>query len=746
MEIGLANDSIWRISGEHFGFVYVPKHYEINPTGNSVLRSQNLHQLLHRRSSNNFNGWRPLVTISVDPHLGHNHCEIHETTLGSDGQNPNTKTGLDLESPRPNTKLLFEVVHFPQAAKKKARRLNKTVLGSCVYEMGELVRLAKEQERGSKQPISISLKPLGSGPRAKHMKRLRRDSTSTTTSDKGFSKIGFAGPSLQIKVIPPEGNPLTLARSSKYLGLSSCEEESEEDEDLTDENEETESLIMSLGSSKTLNDEGPHREPSPESGIRRRRRGRIRRRVFTGYACDSGDEIEDEEKWISESASETASEAEADVMLKEVDEYGSDSPNSNPNPSTEWSPWSWFDHVAPILGVLGMAQPNPGILPSYRDSLEDDHKHQAEMEMVEMEAHETDVDTGPIDEEEIWEWVWWERLLCLFTVYRELRIAEYEEARLGNSSLVDLGSSTSPRLSGASLSSLSAGLGDAEGSHFSMYDKIYQRLQVEWTYVGTLLLGLAAIDAAIFAISPSSSSPSFSDVASGAEAADMASSSSLFPVDSFAREAVSLSTISTALGLLCDAYFLMIYAWGDVSTFVNRARPSLPSSSHVNSSPFTPSSSPQIEQPTPPYHSSQSWGYFALSSRIPAMCTVLSIFFIGVFLLIVASEAAPPAGLWFLGVLVGMGMWMQYIVRFGKVVGRIIRGVGRGVRSGVTSVESSARWAGKKVGGLFVRSDDLNGMGAGHDVRAADPNTGKGKRSVIRPLPVKVRPEGRGRG
>lgn len=93
-----------------------------------------------------------------------------------------------------------------------------------------------------------------------------------------------------------------------------------------------------------------------------------------------------------------------------------------------------------------------------------------------------------------------------------------------------------------------------------------------------------------------------------------------------------------------------------------------------------------------------------------------------------------------------MGMWLQYVIRFGKVVGRGIRGVGRGVRSGVISVGSCARWAGKRVGGLFVRSDDLNGMGSGHDVPAADLNTGKGKRSVIRPLPVKVRPEGRGRG
>ncbi|KAJ4473136.1 hypothetical protein J3R30DRAFT_3708239 [Lentinula aciculospora] len=716
-----------------------------------VLRSQNLRQLLHKRGGNT-NGWRPLVTLTADPQLGHNHCAIHETTLGSDGQNPNSKTGLDLESPRLNTKLLFEVVHFPQAAKKKARRLNRTVIGSCVYEMGELVRLANEQERSSKQIVSISLTPSGSGPRVRHTKRMR-NSTTNASSDKGFLKISPAGPSLQIRVTPPTGMLMGgLSGSRLGTSLSSCEEESEDDdEDGENEDEETQSLVLSLDSSKTLNDEDtstipPSFEPesSTQAGLRRRRR-RVRRHILSGYACESGDEVE-EEKWISESASESASDVdEEDRELEETAEDDNDC--SDPKSSSEWSPWPWIDHVAPILGILGMAQPNPGILPSYRDSLEDDHRHQSNIvKEVIMEVHETNVDTSPNIEDEPtdWAWEWWERLLCLFTVYRELRIAEYEEMGMAelSSSSVELSLSQSPRvstprISNPSLRSLSISE-SVEGKDLSLrlgrYDRIYQRLQVEWTYVGGLLIGLAGIDAAIFAISPSSSDTSFSDIASGKDSADLASSSSLFPVDSYAREAVSLSTISTALGLLCDAYFLLNYAWGDVNTFLNRARSSLHSSSSVSSS------SPQAELPVSASPLSQSWGYFALSSRIPAICMFLSLLFIGAFLLIVASEAAPPAGLWFLGVLVGMGMWMQYVVRFGKIVGRGVRGVGRGVRNIMMWVGSSASWVGGKTRGLFVRSERCH-----QDAPAVDGNTDTRKKSVIIPLPVKIRPEGRGR-
>ncbi|KAJ3783295.1 hypothetical protein GGU10DRAFT_377787 [Lentinula aff. detonsa] len=721
----------------------------------SILRSQNLHSLLHRRGGNSA-GWRPLITLSIDPHLGHNHCVVHETTLGCDGQNPNSKTGLDIENPRSDTKLLFEVVHFPQAAKKKARRLNKTILGSCVYEMGELVRLAKDQEYSSKRGIFINLTASGSGPRARHMKRLRRDSTVSIHSDKG-------SPRLQIRLTPPKGTPFTLAggpsKSTIDLGLSSCEEGDGFSES---EDEETESLVLSLDSSKTLNDDEDDTsttvtalkpEISTESGIRKRRR-RVRRYTYKGYACDSGDEIEEEEKWISESASECASE-EFNIQLAEDEDEDEDPDSGSPDPASSLG-WSlWRDHVAPILGPLGMAQPNPGILPSYRDTLENNRKHQPNVAVeTAMDLDETEMNTSPINEEDTGEWEleWWERVLCLFTVYRELRIAEYEESQLDNSSM-ELGLSQSPGVSSPGMSS-----SGSEGIHpllrAGRYDKIYQRLQVEWTYVGGLLVGLAAIDAAIFAISPSSSSPSFSDIASGADAANIMSPSSLFPINSVAREVVSLSTISTALGLLCDAYLLMNYAWNDVGTFVNRARPPLSSSS----SDFPPAASSPSSLPeqstttatttTPSYSSStsHSWGYFALSSRIPAICMVLSIIFIGVFLLIVASEAAPPAGLWLLGVFVGMGMWMQYVVKFGKVVGRGIRGIIWGVMNGALWVGSSVKGVGSKIRGLIVRSDDCDGNPAEQDVSAPmDVNTKKGKKSMARPLPAKTRPEGRGR-
>ncbi|KAJ3974371.1 hypothetical protein EV361DRAFT_1019539 [Lentinula raphanica] len=768
----------------------------------SVLRSQNFHRLLHRQrshSNSNFNGWRPLIVLTADPHLGqgHNHCTVHETTLGSDGQNPNTKIGLDLQNPRFDTKLLFEVVHFPQAAKKKARRLNKTVLGSCVYEMGELVELARSQERNNpKQVVSITLTSSGSGPRARHMKRARKDNHNAVGNiynyNKGSPIISSAGPSLQIKLTPPKGSPFILpgpSRSSVPSSLSSCEEDSEgEGEESAMENhqdEERKPLIDEEKDDTSTNLSPPKPKPNPlfneSSGLRKRRR--VRRRVVKGYACDSEEEYhaeeeEEEEEWVSGSASESGTE-ELDTSLDEnldENEEGDDSSSFDPSSSSDWSRWSLFDHVAPVLGILGMAQPNPGILPSHwntNTSNSDSNGDQNQKQRLDIDIEtapdleeepehgegERDIDPSPDidgddeDDTREWELEWWERVLCLFTVYQELRIAEYEELQLSQSS-IGLGLI---RDSGAGvpispgMASAGAGAGSApEGlyplsnlSNLHRYDRIYQRLQIEWTYVGGLLVGLAAIDAAIFAISPSSSSsPSFSEVASGKDAGTLSSSaSSLFPVDSFARKVVSLSTISTALGLLCDAYLLMNYAWNDVGTFVNRARPS----------PLEPStSSPQPDQSPIPStttttFTSQSWGYFALSSRIPAICMVLSILFIGVFLLTVASEAAPPAGLWILGVLVGMGMGMQYVVRVGKVLGRGVRVVVRGVGSGVMWVGNGVRGVGGKIRGLVGRNlkKDSDLRSAVQSVPAVAANLDGREKSMVRPLPARVHPESR---
>ncbi|KAJ3755501.1 hypothetical protein EV360DRAFT_72818 [Lentinula raphanica] len=745
--------------------------------------AQNFHRLLHRQrshSNSNFNGWRPLIVLTADPHLGqgHNHCTVHETTLGSDGQNPNTKIGLDLQNPRFDTKLLFEVVHFPQAAKKKARRLNKTVLGSCVYEMGELVELARSQERNNpKQVVSITLTPSGSGPRARHMKRVRKDNHNAVGNNHNYNKgspiISSAGPSLQIKLTPPKGLPFILpgpSRSSDPSGLSSCEEESEgEGEESAMENHQDEERKPLIDSEKdgTSTDLSPSK-PKPlfdESGIRRRRR--VRRRVVKGYACDSEEELcnaeeeEEKEEWVSGSASESGTE-EVDTSLdendneEEDDDNGSSSApssgsNSGSSSSSDWSRWSLFDHVAPVLGILGMAQPNPGILPSHwntNTSNSDSNGDQKQKQRLDIDIEtapdleeepehgegERDIDASPDidgddeDDTREWELEWWERVLCLFTVYQELRIAEYEELQLSQSS-IDLGlirdsgaGVPNPGMAGAGAGSASEGPYPLSMSNLHRYDRIYQRLQIEWTYVGGLLVGLAAIDAAIFAIAPSSSSPSFSEVASGKDAGDLASSaSSLFPIDSFAREANVVDN-----------------QW---ELYQNRARPS----------PLEPStSSPQPDQSPIPSTSttnftSQSWGYFALSSRIPAICMVLSILFIGVFLLTVASEAAPPAGLWILGVLVGMGMGMQYVVRIGKVLGRGVRVVVRGVGSGVMWVGNGVRGVGGKIRGLVGRNlkKDSDQRSAEQSVPAVAANLDGREKSMVRPLPARVHPESR---
>ena len=71
-----------------------------------------------------------------------------------------------------------------------------------------------------------------------------------------------------------------------------------------------------------------------------------------------------------------------------------------------------------------------------------------------------------------WEWEWWERILCLFTVYGELRIvAEQEEYEVVNPSFSQSSGPTS----------------------LEKYDQIFQRLQAEWKYIGTLLIGIAAL-------------------------------------------------------------------------------------------------------------------------------------------------------------------------------------------------------------------------------------------------------------
>ncbi|KAJ7772417.1 hypothetical protein B0H16DRAFT_1513385 [Mycena metata] len=84
-----------------------------------------------------------------------------------------------------------------------------------------------------------------------------------------------------------------------------------------------------------------------------------------------------------------------------------------------------------------------------------------------------------------------------------------------------------------------------EATSNSDYETVQQHVQKEWLKVGGLLVGLAALEAAVFALSPGS----------------------LFPIDSVARISVSGSSISTGTGPLCDACLLLRFSMASVPVF-----------------------------------------------------------------------------------------------------------------------------------------------------------------------------------
>ncbi|KAJ3505614.1 hypothetical protein NLJ89_g7326 [Agrocybe chaxingu] len=84
----------------------------------------------------------------------------------------------------------------------------------------------------------------------------------------------------------------------------------------------------------------------------------------------------------------------------------------------------------------------------------------------------------------------------------------------------------------------------------AQFEPIFRRLQAEWTFIGGLLVALAAVNTAVFSISPDS----------------------IFQVDSYARSAIAASSIASGLGITCDAWFLLRYTWADLSTFITRAK------------------------------------------------------------------------------------------------------------------------------------------------------------------------------
>ncbi|KIK63541.1 hypothetical protein GYMLUDRAFT_162767, partial [Collybiopsis luxurians FD-317 M1] len=241
-----------------------------------------------------------------------------------------------------------------------------------------------------------------------------------------------------------------------------------------------------------------------------------------------------------------------------------------------------------------------------------------------------------------------ERALGGFTIYKELKIAEYAELSL------------------------------APAHRNLQYEQIHQRLQDEWKYIGTVLIGLVGFNGTIFALSPSPNAATTPHALSCT-----VFSSSLLTIDMCTRPAASLSMLAAMAGLFCDCYFWFRYCGTNVETFLVSSKQILGAYS--------------ISQ------IGRQWQYFALSARIPALCMLFSIICLCVFFFLVALASVPHAVLWIICVLVAIGMCLRHLVSLVQLsvwvasgvacwAGNIAQIVGRGIMTGLGSLR------GRRVG------------------------------------------------
>jgi len=126
----------------------------------------------------------------------------------------------------------------------------------------------------------------------------------------------------------------------------------------------------------------------------------------------------------------------------------------------------------------------------------------------------------------------------------------------------------------------------------SDYNVVFEKLKIEWTYVGGLLLGLAALEASVFATDPGSS----------------------FKVDDFAQHAIATGSIATGLGIVCDLWFLLRYYRLELPVFITRAKDIY-----------------------------GSYLFFSLSARLPVLSMIISTTSLVFFLGRVAYNSLPGA-------------------------------------------------------------------------------------------------------
>ncbi|EJF67498.1 hypothetical protein DICSQDRAFT_165322 [Dichomitus squalens LYAD-421 SS1] len=132
---------------------------------------------------------------------------------------------------------------------------------------------------------------------------------------------------------------------------------------------------------------------------------------------------------------------------------------------------------------------------------------------------------------------------------------------------------------------------DAEGD-CEKAEKVLGRMLTEWYVVGASLLALAGINAAVFGLAPGS----------------------LFVLDGFSLGSISIGAIAAGLGLVYDAWFLVLYSGASGAKFLRLAKDVY-----------------------------NKYIFFCLTCRLPMFCMAISIFSLMLFLLAVAWTAWPTA-------------------------------------------------------------------------------------------------------
>ncbi|KAK7025998.1 hypothetical protein VNI00_015829 [Paramarasmius palmivorus] len=583
-----------------------------------VIRSKGLHLLRPEKS------WRPVVCITVQANPRSSTSELsYETTLGLDGQNPNQKEIFVIGSNAArDTKISIQVVYQPPG-KKKAKRMKRSLVACCTCSLGDV--LEKQAMQKEKSEFTSFLHPhpiitptflydpsevrLLTSMLPAEYAQLRLQAQCTSKRSKKKNDCDSQPAILYVRLREPSSVMTEQVMSDEeYASSHHPESWPDSHTEVTmspplspiDEAPVIDQLELEPSTSATGVNVHPgdlNQTPRP------RRRKRIR-----GFIVNSDDE--------ACSVSCSSSEDEEGVDDEKEDSGWALSP-------TDATERDDCEHRGPWLRVGWISAMLDPVIPMHTKHLERPYPSR---EDTLVEGREPFKDEGWDD----WCWRKVERFLCAFTVYGELcsaakcldsllqySKAEHDQAFKSIESVNSFVSATV--IEGGEFSRL-------EEEAKMRVERVYQRLQNEWSYVGALLVALAAVDTAVFAISPDA----------------------LFAVSTVARPMVATSSVCSGCGIACVVWFLWWYGWGSgvgfgghdgagsglggVDGFMSRAL-------DIN----------------------KTYVSFALAARMPAFCMVCSAVSLMAFLAVVAYDAAPVI-VWIVCCGVAVGMSGQFIV------------------------------------------------------------------------------------